>query len=454
MNDNIQTHDSTRPSTPRRGLAPREPRPGRRSAEAAGRAPVLNLADGGVVPGSLVDSGAAGMVRWQAEDFTGPFDSRPGRSARSASRPPRSRPVPPGPSGSSSRAATWFTARSSDSTTSRPSWSRRGSARSESIGPGLRRIFRWRDGADLIYDGPNGLVGWREVVPAKPIVDRAARPAAAIQANAAVAFQINGNLNGRAAAEAEAGPGRAGLGRGRPAAPSRQGRGDHPGRRRAPFSSEHRARTVLEADARFPPGVRGRRTTRQRRPGVPPRSLGRPDRRGPRDRQRGRRRLDPARRPDGPGRIHLHLFLDQELGLLLVFSEAGEPLADLKLGGKSGPGLPGVRLSNIRGDLRLDRLRVGRWNGEPPRPEVSTASRVQSDRRLDRPGPGRAVRPGLPRVRRPGRVGRVPDRRGSGREHQPSRAPRRSPQARPGGLSGRHPARRRLVRSRGRPRWS
>ena len=71
---------------------------------------------------------------------------------------------------------------------------------------------------------------------------------------------------------------------------------------------------------------------------------------------------------DGPGRAHFQAFLDQELGRLMVFSANGERLADLKLGGRPGPGLPGVRLTNHQGDLRLERLRVGRWIGEVPQP--------------------------------------------------------------------------------------
>ncbi len=70
----------------------------------------------------------------------------------------------------------------------------------------------------------------------------------------------------------------------------------------------------------------------------------------------------------GPGRIRLQMFLDQELGNLAVYSEAGEPLAELKLGGGPGSSLPGVRLSNIRGQTTLERLRISPWDGEAPRP--------------------------------------------------------------------------------------
>ncbi len=56
--------------------------------------------------------------------------------------------------------ATYFSALSSLSTTRRPPSSRRGSAASASIVRDFIRIQRWHGGADLIYSGPNGLSEW------------------------------------------------------------------------------------------------------------------------------------------------------------------------------------------------------------------------------------------------------------------------------------------------------
>ena len=78
----------------------------------------------------------------------------------------------------------------------------------------------------------------------------------------------------------------------------------------------------------------------------------------------------------GPGRIHLLAYLDQEKGRILVFSADGKPLADLKVAGGAAQVLGSLSLANKRGDLRLERLRIGRWNGEPPREVESDRSRI------------------------------------------------------------------------------
>ena len=83
----------------------------------------------------------------------------------------------------------------------------------------------------------------------------------------------------------------------------------------------------------------------------------------------------------GAGRLHLQAFLDQERGRLLVFSATGKPLADLQaqaqIGEKPGANVPGgVQLTNKRGNVRLERLRIGRWNGDPPRAASAGKSRI------------------------------------------------------------------------------
>lgn len=69
----------------------------------------------------------------------------------------------------------------------------------------------------------------------------------------------------------------------------------------------------------------------------------------------------------GAGRARLNVFLDQEQGRYFVFSASGEQLADLKAPGGKPAGASGIRLVNKRGDLRLERLRISRWTGAPPR---------------------------------------------------------------------------------------
>ncbi len=81
---------------------------------------------------------------------------------------------------------------------------------------------------------------------------------------------------------------------------------------------------------------------------------------------------------NGPGRIHFQGFLDQEENRMAVYSSAGKQLADLQLTGGDSPlfTFGGVRLMNKNGDVRLERLRIGDWDGETPREVQATKSRV------------------------------------------------------------------------------
>ncbi len=78
----------------------------------------------------------------------------------------------------------------------------------------------------------------------------------------------------------------------------------------------------------------------------------------------------------GAGRAHLHVYLDQEKGRILVFSQAGKRLADLKVANPVPTVFTGLSLANVRGDLRLEGLRIGRWSGELPREVKNDQARI------------------------------------------------------------------------------
>jgi len=78
----------------------------------------------------------------------------------------------------------------------------------------------------------------------------------------------------------------------------------------------------------------------------------------------------------GPGRVQFLAYLDQEAGRILVVAPDGRFLADLTVPGDTRRVLPGVALANVRGDVRLERLRIGRWDGTPPREAQADRSRV------------------------------------------------------------------------------
>jgi len=224
---------------------------------------------------------------------------------------------------------------------------------------GIRRIHRSRDGSDLIYLGPNGLNGWRGSVPLRPWV----------------ATRVNVNLrNGR--------PGPV-----RPE-PSRQGwheeaaqiftdqegasiQGDFgiPARASIEFELSWKAKPdfvlalgtsdkddILEHAFRFEAWGSDLVVQRELEKEA---DLAVVQQIGP-----------------GPGRIHLQVYLDQPEGRILVCSEQGRQLASLKVGGPKSPVLPGAYLANLRGDLRLESLRIARWSSDLPREVKADQSRI------------------------------------------------------------------------------
>ncbi len=76
------------------------------------------------------------------------------------------------------------------------------------------------------------------------------------------------------------------------------------------------------------------------------------------------------------GRISLQVFLDQQAGRMLVTSVDGELLADLNIEMRT-PEIPGgLRLTNIKGDVRLENLRVYRWDAQPPIAAPAATTRI------------------------------------------------------------------------------
>ncbi|HEY1602929.1 MAG TPA: TlpA disulfide reductase family protein [Pirellulales bacterium] len=80
----------------------------------------------------------------------------------------------------------------------------------------------------------------------------------------------------------------------------------------------------------------------------------------------------------GPGHMHLQALVDQENGRMLVLSAAGEKLADLKVSTAKPQAFGGLQLTNKSGDVRLERLRIGNWNGEIPQPVAADKARIHA----------------------------------------------------------------------------
>lgn len=78
----------------------------------------------------------------------------------------------------------------------------------------------------------------------------------------------------------------------------------------------------------------------------------------------------------GEGRLRVQVCLDQPQGRLVLLSPGGKALATLNLGARGAPFPGSVRLTNGKGDVRLEHLRVARWNGVTPRNVRDDQSRL------------------------------------------------------------------------------
>ncbi len=340
--------------------------------KAAPTGPVLNLVDGGFAPGEPRDSDRPGTLRWQSPAFATPFDFSLDGVASIRFPVAEKGPRPAGAfgfelTGGDVLYGSLVALDDKAAELDVPKLGRLKVERSR-----LRRFFRWKDGADLVYNGPNGLSGWREFTPIGP------KPQAARNAVNRVGVVAQFNANGQPASK-PAPPAN-------PPSPKWRDEGgqlvtDQEGATiQADVGLPARARLEVELSWKNSPDfllALGVGDT------LDDQTAGRAFRvevwdgqlvlARETDREADLATLGPI--PNGPGEVKLQVFLDQESGKIQVFAMTGEPMAELKLGG--GPALPGLRLTSHRGDLRLERLQVARWDGETPRPSGADPSRIQ-----------------------------------------------------------------------------
>jgi thiol-disulfide isomerase/thioredoxin len=324
---------------------------------------VLHLADGSFVAGELVASPDPGTLRWQATAFVSPFEFPVNRINAIHWPPPATQPKPDGEfcfelAGGDVVFGSLLGLDGQSAELDVPRVGRFKLRRSS-----LHRIYRWRGSADLIYLGPNGLTGWHEQVQARTVSTQ----------------PVVIGANGQPVTKPE------------PAPPQRGWR-------------EESGQLVTEQEGAAIQGEFG----------IPDRAAiefeiswkTKPDfvlALGTSDKDNAVKRAfrfeawggdlvvqrELENEADlavvqeigpGPGRAHLQAYLDQGNGRLLVFSQNGKQLANLKVGGPKAQALPGLYLANLRGDLRLEWLRISQWSGELPREVKIDQSRIhQSD---------------------------------------------------------------------------
>ena len=308
--------------------------PAGRAADSPAQA-VLHLANGGFAAGEIRASSQAGVLRWQAASFVSPFDFAVSDVNAIQWSPPAVLPKPTGDfcfelAGGDVVFGSLVALNEQQAELDVPRLGRLHVHRAA-----LHRIYRWRDGADLIYLGPNGLAGWHEPAGQKNWREDSGQPATDREG---ASLRGDFGLPARASIEFEI------SWKAKPDFVLALGVDDQEATIKRAFRFEAWGGDLVvqreleqEADLAVVQEV-----------------------------------------TPGPGRTHLQVYLDQEQGRILVFSPGGKQLADLKVAGTKPVTRPGLYLANIRGDLRLEWLRIGRWSGEVPREVRTDQARIHN----------------------------------------------------------------------------
>jgi peroxiredoxin len=321
---------------------------------------VLHLTEGGYAPGTLDDSDRAAVIRWRASAFVSPFQFPLNRvdaihwpTTTDARRP---------------EGDFCFELNGGDvvfgflialtDTTAELEIPRIG--RIQVDRSSIVRIYRWRSGSDLIYLGPNGMAGWTEAASPRGTTHTSAMVVG--PNNPPVPRPVNQSKPGWNDDSGQLVTNREGA--------SIQGNFGIPDKAVIEFEISWRAKPdfVLAVGIDDKDINTIKRAFRFEAWGsdlVIQREL------------ESEADLSVVRDiPPGPGRAHLQAYLDQTGGKILVCSQGGKPLASLKVGSSRPGGYPGLYLANLRGDLRLEWLRISKWNGTVPQEVEVSQSRV------------------------------------------------------------------------------
>jgi peroxiredoxin len=319
---------------------------------AARTSPVIHLSNGGYAAGNLADSDDPGVVRWQGASFVSPFDFRLGGVSSVHFPPPAEPPKPGGPycfelAGGDVLFGNLLGLNEKEAELEVASLGKLHVRR-----PAIHRIERWREGADLVYVGPNGLTGWNAPSPKDAWREDLGQ---LVTDKAGASIRADVRLPDRAVIEFEI------SWTDKPDFVLAVGVNDFEKSIEKAFRFEVWDGTLVvqrEAD--------------QEADVAPVMKLG-----------------------SGPGRVQLRAYLDQRRGRIMVFSTGGKLLADLTQNLvmpivapevarrpahvtelRMSLVLSGIYLANLHGGLRLERLRVGHWNGEAPREAREGVSRI------------------------------------------------------------------------------
>jgi peroxiredoxin len=330
--------------------------------EPAPASPMLNLTAGGYVAGELKDADRSDILRWQSPSFSAPFEFFLDR-IRSVQWPAlASRPAPKGDYCFTLAGGDIVFGSLIDLNENEAELDVSPVGRIHVERAALRRIDRWRQSADLVYWGPNGLADWREQSPSNSwredegVIGTDKQGAKIVgdvrlPAQAGVEFELSWATQPDFVL---------GLG----VNVEQPERSDRPSFCFMVVDGEVVA--VRETDREADIASVRRLTANTGRAALQAVF-----------RQPGQKPL-PREVPE-PGRLHLLVLLDQERGRMSVYTPDGKWLAEVEQPEPTPHVRTGLLLANLRGDLRLERLRISRWNGSLPREAPANTPRVQRD---------------------------------------------------------------------------
>lgn len=303
----------------------------------------LRLANGDYVAGELIDCDRSDVLRWQGSGFTAPFAfDRKAVSVIHFPTPPE-RPKPKGEYslelvGGDLLFGSLVGLSADEAELDMPRFGIVHVQRAY-----IRRMVRWRDGADLIYVGPNGLAEWD-----KPLPDGSWRQEGGHLVTDQDGATIVGDFGMPAKASIEF-------------VVSWSAKPDFvfafgAGREKHERAWEKWNKILVRKAFRFEVWDHDLVLVRET------------------DDEADLASLQSV--SIGAGRAHFLVYLDQERNRAIVYSAEGRPLADLAVTDAESHPSSIIRLVNNKGNVRLEQLRIGRWNGEPPREVQADRSRI------------------------------------------------------------------------------
>ncbi len=299
---------------------------------------VLYLTNGGFLPGELKSSEQPTVLRWQSTKFTQPFEFSLSGVAAVQFVIPSTLPKPTGEYCLELAAGDVLFGELLGLTDDFAEVEVARFGRVHVKRDQIRRLYRWNNGADLIYLGPNGLTEWKETSATKLWREEGGQP---------LTDQEGANIRGDFGLPAQAIIEFELAWKSKPDFVFALGVNDSDDEsvfkrafRFEVWDNELVVRCELgrEADVDSVQEVSGGR--------------------------------------DRAGRAHFLAYLDQEKGRLLVYSPNGTPQGQINVTPRKPQVHSGLRLTNKRGDVRLERLRISRWNGIPPREVQANKSRL------------------------------------------------------------------------------